>query len=170
LPSLHWYAMSVKMAVSLWCDVIVIIVYHLQTNVSRRQEKKRKNLCWPTLVWLKVSRPHCIIQNQNKWTKVDRKDTSSHACNNMTFSSILAFFHGMMCWRVKVHSYNMKIHVRKKNNNKIKKLNLVGPEWSDTLFKLSVVIVWAWQCISSWPATSFRTPKTTFSVVFHSPP
>jgi hypothetical protein len=169
LLSSHWYAMSVKMAVGLWCDVMVIIVYHLQTKVSRRQEKKRKNPCWPTLIWLKVSRPHCIIQNQNKWTKVNWKDTSSHACNDVTFSSILAFHHGMMCWHVKVDSYNMKIHVRKKNN-KIKKLNLDGPKWSDTLFELSVVIVWAWKCVSSWPATSFRTLKTTFSVVFHSLP
>jgi hypothetical protein len=141
--------MSVKMAVGLWCDFMVIIVYHLQTKVSRRQEKKRKNPCWPMLVWLKVSRPHCIIQNQNKWTKVDQKDMSSHACNDVTFSSILAFYHGMMCWHVKVDSYNMKIHVRKKNNNKIKKLNLDGPEWSNTLFELNVVIVWAWQCVSS---------------------
>jgi hypothetical protein len=33
--------MSVQMAVGLWCDVIVIIVYHLQTKASRRQEKTR---------------------------------------------------------------------------------------------------------------------------------
>jgi hypothetical protein len=30
------------MAVGLWCNVMVVIVYHLQTKVSRRQEKKKK--------------------------------------------------------------------------------------------------------------------------------